>query len=163
MHLVTWVESHDTYCNDHASAGMPDELVRLGWVFLAARQFGTPLFYSRPHGSTRQNYWGDNEIGRVGNDEYKHPLVQAANEFRRINAGQPEHLVFSDNGKQIVVERGRRAAVVINLDEQPADVAIHVTVENGKYRDAVTKARLQVKKGMLKAKLAPMTAYILYK
>ena len=61
------------------------------------------------------------------------------------------------------MERGRRAAVVINLDEQPADVAIHVTVENGKYRDAVTKARLQVKKGTLKAKLAPLTAYILYK
>ena len=163
MHLVTWVESHDTYCNDHASAGMSDELVRLGWVFLTARQFGTPLFYSRPHGSTRENYWGDNEIGKVGNDEFKHPLVRAVNEFRRINAELPEHLVISDNGKQIIVERGRKAAVVINLDEQPAQVAIHVGLENGKYRDSVTKARLQVKKGVLRTTLEPMTAYILYK
>ena len=162
-HLITWVESHDTYCNAHESAGMSDELIRLGWVFLTARQFGTPLFYSRPHGSTRDNYWGDNEIGKVGNDEFKHPVVAAVNEFRRRNANQPEHLIFSDNGKQIIVERGNKSAVVINLDEQPAQVSIPVTIENGKYRDAVTKAQLRVKKGVLNATLAPMAAYILYK
>ena len=162
-HLVTWVESHDTYCNDHASAGMSDELIRLGWVFLTARKYGTPLFYSRPHGSTRENYWGDNEIGKVGNDEFKHPVVKAVNEFRHRNINQPENIVYSDNGKQIIVERGSKAAVVINLDEQPAQVAIPVTLSNGKYRDAVTKQRLQVKKGVLKATLAPMTAYVIYK
>ena len=162
-HLVTWVESHDTYCNDHASAGMPDELIRLGWVFLTARKFGTPLFYSRPHGSTRENYWGDNEIGKVGNDEFKHPVVKAVNEFRHRNINQPENIIFSDNGKQIIVERGAKSAVVINLDEQAAQVAIPVTLSNGKYHDAVTKQRLQVKKGILKATLAPMTAYIIYK
>ncbi|MBQ1583890.1 MAG: alpha-amylase, partial [Muribaculaceae bacterium] len=154
---------HDTYCNDHASAGMSDELIRLGWVFLTARKYGTPLFYSRPHGSTRENYWGDNEIGKVGNDEFKHPVVKAVNEFRHRNINQPENIVYSENGKQIIVERGTRAAVVINLDEQPAQVAIPVTLSNGKYRDAVTKQRLQVKKGVLKATLAPMSAYILYK
>ncbi len=163
LHLVTWVESHDTYCNEHASAGMSDELIRLGWVYLTARQFGTPLFYSRPHGSTRQNYWGDNEIGKVGNDEFKHPLVKAINEFRHRVAGQGERVSFSDNGKQIVVERGAKAFVVINLDEQAADVALPVSVQNGKYRDAVTRARYQVKKGELKATLAPMTALVLYK
>ena len=42
-------------------------------------------------------------------------------------------------------------------------LAIPVTLQNGKYRDAVTRQRLQVKKGVLKANLAPMTAYILYK
>ena len=160
-HLVTWVESHDTYCNAHESASMPDELVRLGWVFLTARQYGTPLFYSRPHGSTRQNYWGDNEIGKVGNDEFKHPLVRAVNEFRRAHVNDPEHLVISDNGKQIVVERGKRAAVVINLDEQTAEVSIPVTIQDGKYRDAVTKAQVRVKKGTLTATMQPMSAYIL--
>ncbi len=162
-HLVTWVESHDTYCNEHASAGMSDELVRLGWVFLAARQFGTPLFYSRPHGSTRDNYWGDNEIGKVGNDEFKHPLVRAVNEFRHANMGKPEHLIFSDDGKQIIVERGTDAAVIINLDESAADVALALTIANGKYRDAVTAQRVQVKKGVLRTTLAPMSALILTK
>lgn len=162
-HLITWVESHDTYCNEHASAGMSDELIRLGWVFLVSRQQGTPLFYSRPHGSTRQNYWGDNEIGKVGNDEFKHPLVRAANEFRHAMVNKPEHLVYSENGKQIIVERGNKAAVVINLDENAAQVAIPVTIADGKYRDAVTKQKFQVKKGVFTAELAPMTAYVLYK
>ncbi len=162
-HLITWVESHDTYCNDHASAGMSDELIRLGWVFLVARQYGTPLFYSRPHGSTRDNYWGDNEIGKVGNDEFKHPVVRAANEFRHRTYGEPENLIFSENGRQIIVERGSKAAVIINLDEQPAQLTCDVTIANGRYNDKVTGKRFDVKKGRLTAQLEPMTAYILYK
>ena len=162
-HLVTWVESHDTYCNEHASAGMPDELIRLGWVFLTARQWGTPLFYSRPHGSTRENYWGDNEIGKVGNDEFKHPVVRAANEFRHRFASEPENIILSENGKQIIVERGAKAAVVINLDEQAADVSLGVSIANGKYTDTVTKQRFQVKKGTLRCVLEPMSAYFLVK
>ncbi len=162
-HLITWVESHDTYCNDHASAGMSDELIRLGWVFLVARQYGTPLFYSRPHGSTRDNYWGDNEIGKVGNDEFKHPVVRAANEFRHRTYGEPENLIFSENGRQIIVERGSKAAVIINLDEQPAQLTCDVTIANGRYNDKVTGKRFDVKKGRLNAQLEPMTAYILYK
>ena len=61
------------------------------------------------------------------------------------------------------MERGSKAAVIINLDEQPATVALGMSVADGKYRDAVTKQRLQVKKGVLNATLLPMTAYILYK
>ena len=68
----------------------------------------------------------------------------------------------SSAGKQIIVERGNRAAAVINLDEQAAQVEIPVTLSNGKYRDAVTRQRFQVKNGVFKASLAPMTAYILY-
>ena len=29
-HLVTWVESHDTYCNAHESAGLTDDQIRAG-------------------------------------------------------------------------------------------------------------------------------------
>ena len=61
------------------------------------------------------------------------------------------------------LERGKKAAVVINLDEQAATIAIPVTIDNGKYRDAVTKQQLQVKKGVLNATIEPMTAYILSK
>lgn len=49
--LVTWVESHDTYCNGHESGWMTDEQIRLAWAVIAARKQGTPLFYSRPDGS----------------------------------------------------------------------------------------------------------------
>ncbi|MDE6062682.1 MAG: alpha-amylase family protein, partial [Duncaniella sp.] len=105
-HLVTWVESHDTYANEHESAGLTDEQIRMGWVFLAARQNGTPLFFSRPAGSTRENYWGNNRVGARGNDEFKHPEVVAANKFRRAMSGQPETIVTTDNGAVIEVMRG---------------------------------------------------------
>ena len=65
--------------------------------------------------------------------------------------------------RENALERGKKAAVVINLDEQAATVAIPVTIENGKYRDSVTNQNLKVKKGVLTATLAPMTAYILSK
>ena len=97
----------------------------------------------------------------MGNDEFKHPVVKAVNEFRHRNVGNPENIIYSENGKQIIVERGTKSAVVINLDEQAAQVAIPVTLSNGKYRDAVTGQRFTVKKGILKATLAPMSAYVL--
>ena len=87
--------------------------------------------------------------------------MKAANAFRHRNVNQPENIVYSANVKQMIVERGPRAAVVINLDEQPSQVAIPVTLSNGKYRDAVTKQRFQVKNGVFKGNLAPMTAYVL--
>ena len=43
--IVTWVESHDTYYNDHPSASMSSENVRFAWAIAAARQNGTPLFF----------------------------------------------------------------------------------------------------------------------
>ena len=87
--LTTWVESHDTYCNAHESAGLTDEQIRTGWVFLTARQNGVPLFFSRPMNSTRQNYWGDNLLGARGNDEFFHPEVVAVNKFRRRKISRP--------------------------------------------------------------------------
>ena len=51
-YLTTWVESHDTYCNAHETAGLTDTQIRMAWVLLTARQNGTPLFYSRPMNSS---------------------------------------------------------------------------------------------------------------
>ena len=61
--LTTWVESHDTYSNANESATLTDTQIRLGWVIITARQNGTPLFSSRPVGSTRDNFWGNNRFG----------------------------------------------------------------------------------------------------
>lgn len=35
--LVTWVESHDTYCNAGESVGLSDTQIRLAWAVIAAR------------------------------------------------------------------------------------------------------------------------------
>ena len=163
--LVTWVESHDTYCNGHESAHISDEQIRLGWVFLAARQYGTPLFYSRPDGSDGPsgNWWGNNLVGAKGNDNFKHPLVVAANSFRSKMKGQPESLSISEDGKVIVVSRGQKGAVVINIGKEATTVTIPTTLRNGTYYDNLTGKKISVKKGSVVCNIEPLTAYIIIK
>ena len=160
--LVTWVESHDTYCNAHESAGMTDDQIRAGWVFLASRQNGTPLFFSRPAGSTRQNYWGNNRIGARGNDEFIHPEVIAANKFRRAMSGEAEHLFTSKDGAVIEVARGDKGASLVNFAESRQKVKMETTLPAGKYTDAVHGSEFTVRNGFLEGTLAPLTSYILY-
>lgn len=160
--LVTWVESHDTYCNAHESAGMTDEQVRMGWVFLAARQQGTPLFYSRPAGSTRENYWGNNRIGERGNDEFKHPEVIAANKFRKAMSGQPENVIVSENGAVIEVNRGNKGVALINISEGSQNISLEATISDGTYTDKVHNTTFNVANGKISGELAPLTSYIIY-
>ncbi len=160
--LVTWVESHDTYCNAHESTDMTDEQMRMGWVFLTARQHGRPLFYSRPAGSTRQNYWGNNRIGARGNDEFKHPEVVAANKFRKAMDGQAEKIFTSKDGAVVEICRGNGGAALINLSEEKQKVKIATSLPDGEYTDSVYGTAFKVKNGEMQATVAPMTSYIIY-
>lgn len=160
--LVTWVESHDTYCNQHESADMTDDQMRLGWVFLTARQHGRPLFFSRPAGSTRENYWGTNRIGARGNDEFKHPEVVAANRFRTAMHGQPEALTTAKNGAVVEICRGDAGAALINFSAAEHKVKMATSLPDGEYTDAVSGRVFKVKKGELQGKVAPQATYILY-
>lgn len=160
-HLVSWVESHDTYCNAHESAGLTDDQIRMGWVFLTARNGGMPLFYSRPAGSGPGNVWGNNRIGERGNDNFKHPEVVAANKFRTAMAGQPENIVISENGALIEVERGSKGVALVNISNKAQKVKLATSLADGEYTDGVHGTKFAVKKGMLTGKAAPMTSYIL--
>lgn len=162
-YLTTWVESHDTYCNAHESAGLTDEQIRIGWVFLTARQNGVPLFFSRPMGSTRQNYWGDNVLGARGNDEFFHPEVVAVNKFRKAMAGEKEDLQFSDNGAVLLVNRGKKGAAVVNISEVSKFVDLPTGLPDGTYVDKVYNKEFKVKKGRLHGIAAPYRSYIISK
>lgn len=159
--LVTWVESHDTYCNAHESADMTDEQMRMGWVFLTARQHGRPLFYSRPAGSTRANYWGNNRIGARGNDEFFHPQVVAANKFRAAMKGEPEKIFLANEGAAIEICRGNKGAALINFSDKAQKVKMATTLPDGTYTDAVTGSQFKVSKSTLTGTLAPLNSYIL--
>lgn len=162
-YLTTWVESHDTYCNAHESAALTDDQIRTGWVFLTARQNGVPLFFSRPMGSTRENYWGDNLSGERGNDEFFHPEVVAANKFRKAMAGQKEDLQISENGSVLLVNRGKKGAALANISDHANFIDLPTGLPNGTYRDAVYGKEFKVKKGRLTGALAPHRTYILTK
>lgn len=160
--LTTWVESHDTYCNAHESAGLSDEQIREGWVFLTARQNGTPLFFSRPMGSTRQNYWGNNVIGARGNDEFFNPEVVAVNKFRQAMSGQREALEISDNGSVAVINRGKKGAALVNISPVANYVNLPTGLPDGTYRDVVYGKEFKVKNHRINGIAAPLRSYILY-
>lgn len=161
--LVTWVESHDTYCNHHESAHLTDDQIRMGWVFLTARSAGTPLFFSRPAGSTRDNYWGNNLVGPRGNDEFFHPEVVAANRFRHVMAGQPETIATSPDGSVAIVGRGNAGAALVNFSNKVAKVELPTALPDGTYTAAVGYGEFKVRNGILTGDLKPLTSAILYR
>ena len=160
--LTTWVESHDTYCNANESASLTDTQIRLGWAIITARQNGTPLFYSRPDGSTRDNYWGNNRIGAKGNDEFKHPEVIAVNKFRKAMHGQLEKIKVSADGTIVEINRGDKGAVIVNLSQEPAQLSMKTTLADGTYKDRVYGNTFTVEKGIIKSSLQPETSYVIY-
>ncbi len=161
-YLTTWVESHDTYCNDNESAGISDEMIRCGWVFLTARQNGIPLFYSRPAGSTRQNYWGNNKLGAAGNDEYFHPEVVAVNKFRKAMDGQLEDLQMNAGKDVLLVNRGNKGAAIVNLAANARSLDLVTSLPDGEYFDKVYGQPFVVENGRLKGALKGATTYVLY-
>ena len=160
-YLTTWVESHDTYCNANESAGLTDAQIRTGWVFLTARQNGTPLFYSRPMNSTRDNYFGDNILGARGNDEFFHPEVVAVNRFRQEMDGAVEDVRISDVGEVIVVIRGDKGAAIINFALENNNVELATSLPDGKYLDRTYGKEFVVENGLLKGTAAAETTYII--
>lgn len=162
-YLTTWVESHDTYCNANESAHLTDVQIRTAWVFLTARQNGTPLFFSRPAGSTRDNYFGNNVLGARGNDEFKHPEVAAVNKFRHAMRGQKEDLQFSEDGQVWLVNRGKKGAAMVNVGSFANFVNLPTGLPDGTYRDKVYGQEFKVKKGRLTGALSPDRSYILTK
>lgn len=160
-HLVSWVESHDTYCNDHESAHLSDDQIRTAFVFLTARQNAVPLFFSRPAGSTPDNVWGNNQMGARGNDAFMHPEIKAANSFRRQMKGQPEDLQVSDKGDILVVSRGKKGAAIINIGQYSDYVDLPTTLPAGRYYDQVHGQPFTVAKGRLTGIAAPNRSYLL--
>lgn len=148
--IVTWVESHDTYCNNHESGWMKDFQIRAGWAVIAARANGTPLFFSRPDGSdgSSGNYWGNNRIGAKGNDQFKHPEVAACNRFRNAMVGENEYLSNFGGDSCLVIERGTKGAVIINMGSQVSNVKLN-KVADGTYTEEVSGSTVNVSGGVL--------------
>lgn len=160
--LVTWVESHDTYCNAHESASLSDDQIKIGWVLITSRQGGTPLFYSRPAGSSKDSVWGNNRIGERGNDYFFNPEIVAVNNFRHAMAGKSENISFSENGAVAVVERDCAGIVLLNVTDKEQKIKLSTTIPDGEYTDAIYGNTFKVGKGVISGKLQPLTSYIIY-
>lgn len=148
--LVTWVESHDNYCGDGSWRELNEQQVKLGWAIITARSGGTPLFFSRPNGSSTSDQWGNNLIGAAGSDLYKDPEVAAVNSFRNAMAGLDETLSNPNgNKKTVMIERGNRGAVIVSADSEALQVDTKTKLAEGVYYDKVTGDEFTVQDGRL--------------
>lgn len=153
---VTWVESHDNYCNNASYNQINDQQVIQGWAVLAARAGGTPLFYSRPNNSSAANPWGDDVIGPVGSDLYKNPQVVALNYFgNEMGDDAPEYLSNPHGNTQaLMIERGTKdfgGSVIINTADTDLvldGVAVQAMAD-GVYTDQAYGGSFRVEKGKL--------------
>lgn len=162
--LVTWVESHDTYCNAGESAGLTDEQIRLAWAVIGARKEGTPLFYSRPAGSNGwNNRWGNNVLGAKGNDQFKAKEVKEVNFFRNAMAGKSEYLRNPDGDQKILqIDRGTDGTVIINLNHQEKTINSATKMKDGTYKDQVSGRTFTVSNGKISGKLDARKVAVIY-
>ena len=163
--LVTWVESHDTYCNAGVSSRMTDEQLRLAWAVIAARKDGTPLFYSRPDGSNGAsgNRWGNNVLGAKGNNEFKSTEVREVNLFRNAMAGKSEYLRNPGKDSQILqIDRGTEGTVIINLKEESVNINSDTKMKDGTYKDQVSGRSFTVSNGKISGTLDKRKVAVIY-
>ena len=163
--LVTWVESHDTYCNAGVSSKMTDEQLRLAWAVIAARKDGTPLFYSRPDGSNGAsgNRWGNNVLGAKGNNEFKSTEVREVNLFRNAMAGKSEYLRNPGKDSQILqIDRGTEGTVIINLKEESVNINSDTKMKDGTYKDQVSGRSFTVSNGKISGTLDKRKVAVIY-
>lgn len=161
--LVTWVESHDTYCNAGESADLTDEQIRLGWAVIGARANGTPLFYSRPDGSEPGNRWGNNKLGARGNDTFMSNEVVAVNKFRNAMAGENEYLRNANDNSQILqIDRGTSGTCLVNVGYGSESLNTKTNLADGTYTDHVSGGTFTVSGGMLKGNMNGRSVVVLY-
>lgn len=161
--LVTWVESHDNYCND-GSYKIPSTQIRLAYAVIAARGKGTPLFFSRPDGSSTNNQWGNNVLGAKGDNEFKSKEVSAVNFFRNAMAGQPETLRNPNNNNNVLqIDRGALGTCIINAGYQDVTLSnVPTSMADGEYTDQVSGSRFTVSDGKLSGKVGRETIAVVY-
>ena len=153
--LVTWVESHDTYCNANNSAHFSAWEIRMGWALIAARSEGTPLFFNRPAGNNAPNgnYYGNNVLGAAGDNEWKSTEVAAVNRFHNAMIGEGDYMRNPDNNKQILqIDRGTKGTCIINLGGSTS-INNATTMADGQYKDQVSGRTFTVSGGRISGQL----------
>lgn len=160
--LVTWVESHDTYANQGESAKMTHFQLRAGWAIITARQYGTPLFFSRPQGPEATQFPGVSQIGDKGNNEFMHPEVVAVNKFRNAMIGLDEKLSNGSTYETLIIERGNKGVVIVNIKEGTENINHKVSLADGEYIDHANGIKFKVKDGILSGKIKAKKIAVIY-
>lgn len=161
--LVTWVESHDNYTGDGTWSQLDNLDIRQAWAVISARGETTPLFFSRPDGSSTTNQWGNNRIGEAGDDNFCHPEVAAVNQFRNAMVGLPDKLSNPTGDDSILmIERGSAGAFVINATDKDITLNCSTDVADGTYTDQAYGGVFTVTNGKLSGTVRANTISVIY-
>ena len=77
-------------------------------------------------------------------------------------SGKAEKIVISADSTVVAINRGTSGMAIVNLSEQPAEISLATTLEDGEYTDKVHNNAFTVKNGTITAKLEPETSYVIY-
>lgn len=162
---VTWVESHDNYCNDGSYAELTNKQAILAWAIVCSRASGTPLFFDRPYESSVSNMWGSmNRIGAAGDPFYKDKTVAAVNYFRNAMAGESEKFINPPDANYVLItERGSKGAVIVNAGKYSYNLNMQVDLADGTYVNrADGKTEYTVSGGILTGTILSGAVAVLY-
>lgn len=161
--LVTWVESHDNYTGDGSWSQINNTQIRQAWAVISARGDTTPLFFSRPDGSSTTSQWGKNKIGAIGDSNFCHPEVTAVNQFRNAMVGLPNKLSNpTDSNELLMIERGNAGAVIVNISSSDVKLNCSTDVADGTYEDAATGSIFTVSGGKLSGTVKAGAVAVIY-
>lgn len=128
--LITWVESHDTYCDkNNISTGMNKWQIKMGWALIASRAYTTPLYFDRPDGYGK--FPGN--MGNMGNSDWKDPDVVAINKFHNKMEGTGEYLDQQGN-EILLIGREDKGAVIVNLGDR-TNADLKIKFRDGQYKN----------------------------
>lgn len=166
--VATWVESHDNFANDEMdSVWMTDEDIKLGWAAITAREKTTTVFYDRPLGAGGTTYDsrfpGLTQIGDAGSELYKDDEIVAVNIFRNIMEHEDEYMRNIYNGKILMIERGTKGAVIINLNDNDVYIESDTRLDSKVYENYTDDGgSFEVKDGKIRGNLPARKVVVLY-
>jgi len=165
--LVTWVESHDTFCNEGVTSDLTPEQIVYGWAVLASRSDSTPLFLSRPASSSPglATRWGNNVVGERGNNHFMSREIAALNWFKRAMHGSEEHLSnpIDDVLSLLMIQRGNNGVVIINTGEEIVLENIGAELlDDGTYIDVLSGNEFVVSGGKISGTVNAESIVVIY-
>ncbi len=163
--LVTWVESHDNYCNDRSWELTDEKEIKWAWAVLAARGQTTPLFFPRPNGATNANIWGNNLMGAVGSPLYKDSDIVAVNHFHNAMGDAGERLSNPNGNKGVLmIERGSKGAVIVNTTTSAINLSnADTALADGTYTDKISGSTFTVSSGKISGTVQSEKIAVFYK
>ncbi len=165
-HLITWVESHDTYAENGRGPtfDLTDEQIRLGWAITATRQGTAPLFLVRP-AENKLTRNGEEvltgTIGGSGNPLWHDKAITEINKFHREMINMKEN-VYNYDTRIHIIERENKGICIINLSEQDIHFDHPTNLIDGEYIDKISGNVFNVRNSKLCGKINPKSIILLY-